>query len=115
MPRDYEFMYHSDQLEQTAVCRELAPEGLQYALGQPWKALENALRNRNFENKQLASELEKADKEKAYYMRQVDKQVDHIADLEELLEEWKKYGQSPFGAKPTDELIHLTEQILGEE
>jgi hypothetical protein len=57
MPIDYEFMYHSDQLEQTAVCRELAPEGLLHALGQPWKALENALRNRNFENRQLINRV----------------------------------------------------------
>lgn len=106
---------HNDRSQQMEACKELAPETLLYHLNQPWKALEFVLRTRNFENKRLVSELEKANREKAYFMRQVDKQVDRIADLEELLEEWKKYGQSPFGAKPTDELIYLTEQILGEE
>ena len=46
-----------DRREQMKASQELAPEGLLYSLGAPWKALENALRNRNFENKQLCNKI----------------------------------------------------------
>lgn len=59
-------------------------------------------------------ELEKARRGKAYYMRQLHGQIDYIAELEELLEEWKKYGQGISGSKHPDELVHLTEQLLEE-
>jgi chemotaxis regulatin CheY-phosphate phosphatase CheZ len=59
--------------------------------------------------------FEKSDKARAYYMRQCDQYVDHIAGLEELLEEWKKFGTSELDCKHPDELVHLTEQLLGEE
>jgi hypothetical protein len=41
--------------------------------------------------------------------------VSHVKDLEELLKEWKKYGQPSFDAKSPDELVDLTEQLLGED
>lgn len=41
--------------------------------------------------------------------------VEHINALEQLLREWKKYGQPSFDSKHPDELVHLTEQLLGEE
>lgn len=50
---DWQQLYQDDRKQQMAACNELAPEGLLHSLGQPWRALENALRNRNFENKQL--------------------------------------------------------------
>lgn len=41
--------------------------------------------------------------------------VSHIKALEQLVREWKKYGQSVWECKHPDELVYLTEQLLGEE
>jgi len=38
----------------------------------------------------------------------------YVKDLKQLVREWKKYGQSPFGSKHPDELVHMSEQLLGE-
>lgn len=38
-----------------------------------------------------------------------------IEALEQLLREWKKYGQPSFDSKSPDEQAHLTEQLLGED
>lgn len=71
--------------------------------------------------------LEKVVKEKEYCLRQLDKQVDQLAKLEELLEKWKEFVSSPvpgrFDAHHPDfedwakrrvELCEETSQILGE-
>lgn len=41
--------------------------------------------------------------------------VSHIKDLERLLREWKRHWLSPHGSKSPDELVDLTEQLLGED
>lgn len=41
--------------------------------------------------------------------------VEHIKALEQLLREWRQHWLSPFGSKAPDELVHLTEQLLGED
>ena len=43
--------------------------------------------------KELENKLEKEKKEKAYYLRQLDKQIDQIADLEELIEKWRTISE----------------------
>lgn len=66
------------------------------------------------------NDLEKANKAKAYYMRQCDKQVDHIANLEELLEEWSKFASEATMIHPPYmihqiELQKKTTQLLGDD
>lgn len=65
------------------------------------------------------NDLEKANKAKAYYMRQCDKQVDHIANLEELLEEWSKFGEcvgeTKTDCKSVGFLQEKTTQLLGDD
>lgn len=41
--------------------------------------------------------------------------VEHIKALEQLLREWRQHWLSPFGSKAPDELVCLTEQLLGED
>jgi|SRR5882762_8563060 len=104
MSRDFELMYKSDQQEQMEVCRELAPQGLLHALGQPWKALENALRNRNFENKRL---------------------IERVAALEDLAREWRilladwktfeDAEKHKLWCQCRDDVLGKTAQLLGEE
>lgn len=38
----------------------------------------------------------------------------YVKDLKQLLREWKKYGQPSSDSKSPDELIYLTDEILGE-
>jgi hypothetical protein len=45
----------------------------------------------------------------------VQKQEQRIKALESLLRYWKSRGQSPFGSKSFDQLVHETEQILAED
>lgn len=47
----------NDMQQQIEACRELAPETLLHYPNQPWKALEFALRTRNFENKKLVDRV----------------------------------------------------------
>jgi hypothetical protein len=54
---NWEELFQNDRREQIKVCQELAPDGLLYSLDRPWKALEEALRSRNFENNQLCARV----------------------------------------------------------
>lgn len=61
------------------------------------------------------TELEKVQREKAYYMRQCDKYVDHVADLEELLQEWRDFAKDLSEDFNLQDLHKRTAQLLGEE
>lgn len=69
----------------------------------------------------VENELEKASKGKAYYMRQCDKQVDRIADLEELVISWQGFAEEiadEYGDEFEDDrkkLVQKTAQLLGED
>jgi len=60
-------------------------------------------------------ELEKAKKEASYYKRQCDQYVDQIANLEELIEDWRNIVERNLGGNKLNEVQKRTIQLLGED
>lgn len=65
-----------------------------------------------YEQSQL---IDRLTKEKAYCLSQLDKQVDKIAELEEVVEKWRNIVERGGNGEDLNELQEKTIQLLGEE
>lgn len=61
-----------------------------------------------------SNEIEKANRGKAYYQRQCDQYVDQVANLEELVEEWRNIVERGSEASHLNNLQERTIKLLGE-
>jgi len=63
----------------------------------------------------LQEQLDKAKKEASYYRRQCDQYVDQVANLEDLIEDWRNIVERNLGGNKLNEVQKRTIQILGED